>query len=105
MDLFSVSSCFLTHSPAIHVHSILFKEHHKICIAYSVYIFSFKSMKGGHDRKMKVIRKVVAVLLIGVLLVTVLTLGVIGQAGATEPKTWHVDDDLADYPDANCNVH
>jgi len=31
------------------VHPILFKGHHKICIAYPIYIFSFKSMKEGHD--------------------------------------------------------
>ena len=36
------------------MHSILFKEHHKICIAYSVYIFSFKSMKEGHDLRIVV---------------------------------------------------
>jgi len=52
MGLFSASSLvFLTRSPAIHVHSILFKGHHKICIAYPIYIFSFKSMKEGHDLK------------------------------------------------------
>jgi len=50
---------------------------------------------------MKVIREVVAVLIIGVLLVMALTLGVIGQAGVTEPKTWYVDDDLVQRPDAN----
>jgi len=27
----------------------------KICIAYSVYIFSFKSMKEGHDHVSKVV--------------------------------------------------
>ena len=50
---------------------------------------------------MKVIREVVAVLIIGVLLVMALTLGVIGQVGVTEPKTWYVDDDLVQRPDAN----
>jgi hypothetical protein len=42
------------------------------------------------------------ILLIGVLLATALPLGTFGsQVLAQEPKTWYVDDDLADYPNAD----
>ena len=40
-DALAQALLFLPRSPAIYVHSILFKVHHKICIAYPVYIFSF----------------------------------------------------------------
>lgn len=50
----------------------------------------------------KPIRSVAAVLLIAVLLVAPFPLGALGsQAVAQEPRSWHVDDDLADYPDAD----
>ncbi|MBT9159206.1 MAG: hypothetical protein DDT26_00458 [Dehalococcoidia bacterium] len=46
--------------------------------------------------------KAATFLLIVALLATALPLGAFGdQILAAEPKTWHVDDDRADYPDAN----
>lgn len=44
----------------------------------------------------------VTLALIVALLATALPLGTLGsQALVDEPRTWHVDDDLADYPDAD----